>query len=57
MPATTRHEMSAADSPFRNEQFLLDDEIVVDLITAEGPRLMLERLNTRGAVRMNYIRA
>jgi hypothetical protein len=32
---------------FRNEQFLLDDDIAVDLVTPTRPWLVFERLDAR----------
>src|SRR6266487_6534113 len=40
---------------FRNKELLLDDCVVVDLVTPARPRLVFEGFNTRCSVRMNYI--
>src|SRR5207244_2263215 len=40
---------------FRNEQFLLDDYVAVDLVTPARPWLVFERLDARGPIRMNYV--
>src|SRR5262249_61266742 len=40
-----------------NEQLLFDYQVVVDFVTPPRPRLIFESLDSRSAVRVNYIRA
>src|SRR5205823_11435133 len=40
---------------FRNEQLLLDDEIIVDLVTPARPRLVFEGFKACCAIGMNYV--